>query len=228
MKDKTVDYIKAILIFLLAAIIMYIILKYRHMVPIRFHHYIRMKDIKRFILSYGRFSSLCFVLIYGLKPILFFVPASLLSILAGNIFGPYMALLLSMSGCFLAGTLAFFIARALGRSFVENILKGKALSLDQNIEKHGFKIMLLMRLSFIFPYDPLSYAAGLTKMKYSDFILGTLLGVFPEMLAYSFMGENLQHPLSLRFFIPIIFIVIVALTGSYAYKLHKSKQNKNK
>jgi uncharacterized membrane protein YdjX (TVP38/TMEM64 family) len=223
MKYKRKDYLKVIGALLFAAIIVFILLRYRHMLMLRLGHHIHVKDIKRFILSYGKFSSLCFVILYGLKPILFVVPASLLSILAGNIFGPYMALLLSMSGCFIAGTLAFVLAKALGRSFIENLLKGKALSLDENIEKHGFKIMLLMRLSFIFPYDPLSFAAGLTKMKYRDFILGTLLGVFPEMISYSFMGENLQHPLSLSFVFPIIFIILVALLGSYAYKLYKNK-----
>lgn len=223
MKDKWIDYLKTILIILLIIIISYIVFKYEHIFMLRLRHHIHIKDIKRFILSYGKFSSICFVLLYGLKPIVFIIPASFLSIMAGDIFGPFMALLLSMIGCFFAGTLAFFLAKFLGRSFVENLLKGKALSLDQNIENQGFKIMLLMRLSFIFPYDPLSYAAGLTKMKYRDFILGTLIGVLPEMISYSFMGENLQHPFSIRFAFPIIFIVIMALIGSYTYKLYKNK-----
>ncbi|WP_347460458.1 hypothetical protein [Clostridium sp. DMHC 10] len=53
--------------------------------------HIRPKDIKRYILSYGEFAALVFVIIYSLKPILFVVPASLLSIMAGGIFGPWKA-----------------------------------------------------------------------------------------------------------------------------------------
>ncbi|WP_347460457.1 VTT domain-containing protein [Clostridium sp. DMHC 10] len=87
----------------------------------------------------------------------------------------------------------FFLAKKLGRPFVDKILKGKVMKLDNGIEKHGFMIMLLMRLSFVFAYDPLSYAAGLTSMKYRDFILGTIIGIIPEMLCYSFMGKILKE-----------------------------------
>lgn len=220
MKDKKEKYVKIILVSICVLLIIFFMIKNRHIM----RQHIRIRDIKRFILSYGKFSSLCFVIVYGLKPIIFIVPASLLSILAGNIFGPYMGLFLSMIGCFFSGSLAFVLSKLLGRSFVEKILKGRALNLDQNIERHGFKIMLLMRLSFVFPYDPLSYAAGLSKMKYSDFILGTMLGILPEMLAYSFMGENIERPLSAKFVFPIVFIIAVALLGSYTYKIYKGKQ----
>lgn len=181
---------------------------------------------RRYILSYGRFSSLVFILIYSLKPIGLIIPASIMSILAGNIFGPYEALILSMIGCFGSGTVAFSLSRLLGKSFVDKILKEKAVTLDSNIEKHGFKIMLIMRLAFIFPYDPLSFAAGLTKMKYRDFISATLIGILPEMVFYSFIGQNLENLFSIKVLPPVIMIVIVALTAFYIYKsTNKIKNN---
>lgn len=183
--------------------------------------HLRVGHIRRYILSYGKFAAIIFLIIYSLKPVFLIIPVMPLSIVAGSIFGPYKAFLLSMIGCFTSATVAFFLANFLGRSFVEKLLKGKTMKLDSSIEKHGTLIMLIMRLSFVFPYDPLSYAAGLTKMKYSNFILGTIIGIAPEMLSYSFMGKNLEHPLSKEFFIPILSIIIIALSASYIYKSHK-------
>lgn len=183
--------------------------------------FINIKHLRRFILSYGPFAAVVFVVIYSLKPVVLVFPASLLSILAGSIFGPVKATFLSMVSCFFAGTLAFYLSHVLGKSFVEKLLGEKALKLDNSIEQHGFKIMLLMRLSAIFPYDPLSYAAGLSKMKYRDFILGTMIGILPEMIAYSYVGHNMEHPSILKFVAPVI---IVAIIATYAYRNYKKNK----
>ena len=182
--------------------------------------------IKSYIQSYGKFSAIMFVVMYTLRPLLIVFPASLMSIIAGNIFNPHIAVLLSMIGCFGSATVAFLLARFLGRSFVNRILRGKALILDKNIGQYGFRIMTIMRLSFVFPYDPLSYAAGLTKMKYRDFIFGTLLGTLPEMVAYSLMGKNLADPFSVKFILPIVVLFAIASCSLYIHK-KKSKDTNN-
>lgn len=186
-----------------------------------FRKHISMRYLKDYILSYGNFAVVVFIIIYSLKPVVLVIPTSLLSILAGNIFGPIYAFVLSMIGCFFSASLAFFLAHMLGKPFVDKILRGKIFKLDNRIEKHGFLIMLLMRLSFVFPYDPLSYAAGLTKMRYTDFILGTMLGIIPEMLSYSFMGKHLNRPFSVKMLIPIAAMLGVAVTASYIYRRYK-------
>ena len=83
--------------------------------------------------------------------------------------------------------------------------------------------MLLMRLSIIFPYDALGYASGLTKIKYRDFILGTMLGILPEMTLYSFMGKNISHPFSREFILPILFVIFLAVISYYVYKKFKKQ-----
>jgi Uncharacterized conserved protein len=220
MEKNKKNLLKKLISVLLLLIIVFLILKYR-----RHFIHINLRDMRRYILSYGEFASLIFIVIYSLKPILLVIPTSLMSILAGNIFGPHKAFLMSMIGCFGSGTVAFFLARFLGRSFVNKLLKGKSMTLDSNIEKHGFKIMLLMRLAVVFPYDPLSYASGLTKMKYRDFILGTLIGVFPEMITYSLMGKNIEHPFSHKFILPIVIVIVLAIVASYVYKSSSNGNN---
>lgn len=219
MENNKKNLLKYLALAVILVVIVFLVFKFR-----RHFIHVNLRDMRRYILSYGEFSSIIFILIYSLKPILLVIPTSLLSILAGNIFQFHTAVLMSMIGCFGSATVAFFLSRLLGRTFVDKILKGKAMTLDSNIEKHGFKIMLLMRLAVVFPYDPLSYAAGLTKMKYRDFILGTLIGVFPEMVTYALMGKNIHHPFSHKFIVPIVIVIALAVVASYLYK-NSSKGN---
>jgi uncharacterized membrane protein YdjX (TVP38/TMEM64 family) len=213
------NILKIILVFILIIFIISIIHKYG-----KYFYIIKFNTIINFIKSYGKFSAVVFIIIYTLKPILFIVPSSVLSIIAGYVYGPYIAIILNMIGCIGAGTIAFFIARLFGRSVVDKIIKGKVLKLDNNIEKNGFKIILFMRLSFIFPYDTLSYTAGLTKMKYSDFIFGTTFGIIPEMISYSFMGHSMIKPFSIKFFIPVIFLTLVVIITVILKKRTKNIQ----
>jgi len=184
--------------------------------------YFDFKNFRGFILSYGDLAALCFVILFSLKPILVFVPTSILSIIAGSIFGPFTGLCLCMISSFFSSTLAFFLARFLGKPFVDKTIGGRALKLDENIGENGFIIILLMRLSIIFPYDALSYACGLSKMKYRDYILGTMIGILPEITVYSFMGNNITHPFSAKFLLPLVLVICLAVISYFVYK--KSKE----
>ncbi|MCI1798714.1 TVP38/TMEM64 family protein [Clostridium sp.] len=206
MNDKIKSIINYVLFGIFVIALAFVIVKYgKYLRHIRIHSFIR------YIKSYGSLSALIFIIIYVFKPVLFIVPSSVMSIIAGSIYGPYIATILSMIGCFGSATVAFSLAKFFGRSFVDKILRGKAMDLDKNIEKYGFRIMTVMRLSFVFPFDGLSYAAGLSKMKYKDFIFGTLVGILPEMITYSFMGTNIIKPFSVKFFIPILFLAAVVI-----------------
>jgi uncharacterized membrane protein YdjX (TVP38/TMEM64 family) len=222
MKENKKNIIKSILILCISLLFIYLLIRYQK-------HFARInvKGLRNYILSFGPFASLVFVLLYSLKPVVFVFPALLLTILAGNIFGPIKGFILVMIGLTLSGTFAFYLARSLGKPFVTKITRGKLLKLDENIENHGFKIMLLMRLSTLFPYDPLSYAAGLTKMKYRDFILASVIGAFPEMLAYCYLGHNMRYPSSRRFIIPVVLVAAVAIGGSFMYRSAIKKKNHN-
>lgn len=212
---KTVIFIVTLVI---VSLFLYLMIHYERRLVMMNIRYVR-AFISSFIRRSGKVTiGIVFVLLYSLKPVLLVIPASLLSIFAGNIFGPYVAFALSMVGCFFSATLSFYLARWLGQPFVNKLLKGKALKMDDQVEKHGFKIMLLMRLSMIFPYDALGFASGLSKMNYGDFILGTVLGIIPEIFTYSYMGKHLKKPFSLKFILPIVAAVIIAYAASRWYK----------
>lgn len=197
-----------------------------HIAPYKFNHVGLMNltnYIRSYILSYGKFAQVIFLIIYSLKPVLIIIPTSILTIMAGSIFGPWETFILSMLGCFFSGSLAFIIAKKIGKPFVDRLLKGKVISLNNKVEAQGFFIVLIMRLSNVFAYDPLSYAIGLTKIKYKHFILATMIGVAPEILMYSFMSKNAKHLFSFKFLFPIILVIIISLISYYIY----TKKNKD-
>lgn len=182
----------------------------------------------RYIESKGPLSALVFLSIFALKPFFIVLPSAMISIVGGILFGPIKGLLLSVIGFYLSGTIAYWISRFLGRSFVEKILGKRALALDTNLEENGFKILLLLRLPPVLPYDPLSYTCGLTKIKYWDFIFASVIGILPETTCYSFLGKNILRPLSPQFLIPLVFIVIATISSTYLFsKSKKLSENKN-
>lgn len=205
--------IKILIIFFTLFLTASILIKFRNSITS-----LNIADLKNMILECGQYSFLVFILLYTVKPVILILPTAVLAIAAGSIYGPFIGSIVNLIGCFISATICFYLSRFMGSGFLDKLLKGKALKLDSNIEKHGFKIMTIMRLSIIFPFDALSYAAGITKMKYRDFIAGTMLGFLPEMISYAYAGENLSNPLSFKFIAPFVVILIMSLMFSSILK----------
>lgn len=184
--------------------------------------YTNLHNFVTLLKSYGKYAVILFLLIFSLKPFAIVIPSAMLSMAGGILFGPTEGFLLNMTGFFISGTLAFYLARFLGKDFVDNILKGKVLNLNNSMEKNGFKILFLLRLPPVLPYDPLSYTCGLSKIKYPAFILASLLGVIPETICYSFMGQNILTPCSAKFIIPLIVVLVATVFSGFAFKKSKN------
>lgn len=215
-------------ILLLIAVLMVILmfLKQTHLFHHFKHRHIGVNEIKGYLLSYGQWSIGILFLIYLLKPIFVVTPISVLAVASGLIYGPVYGTIYTMIGAFLSATVAFYLASILGQSFVDKLLKGKNTKIEGDIEKHGFSVILFLRLAFIFPYDPLSFAAGLSKMKYRHFILGTLIGVIPEMIAYNYLGTSIDDLFSKKSLVAVLIIVGIALVSFIIkYKFKKEKCN---
>lgn len=182
---------------------------------------INLPRLVTYISNYGKYAAICFLLIFSLKPLLLFLPSSMLSIAAGMIFGPIIGFLLNMAGFFLSATIAFYLSRFLGKNFVDKLLKGKVMSINSNLEKNGIKILFFIRFTPVIPFDPISYACGLSKMKYTDFITGSMAGVFFETLCYAFIGESIFNPFSYKFLIPAGLVILAIGITTYIYKRKK-------
>lgn len=166
--------------------------------------------LRDYIQSFGPIAPLVYVLLYCIGPVLF-VPGAILSVAGGLAFGALWGTVLTIFGATIGATLAFFVARYLGREFVERLLKGKFKILDKASERHGFKIILFLRLIPLVPFNALDYAAGLSRIRVRDYILGTLIGIIPGTFVYVYLGSTLVDIYSWRFVSALLLLVLLTI-----------------
>jgi len=118
-----------------------------------------------------------------------FVPGALLTIAAGVIFGLGRGVLCVFAGALLGSTAAFLVSRHLARHAVEKRVAGdpRFAAIDQAIARQGLKIVFLLRLSPVFPFNLLNYALGLTRVSLRDYLLASV-GMIPGTLLYVYYG----------------------------------------
>ncbi|MGD7045804.1 TVP38/TMEM64 family protein [Jeotgalibacillus proteolyticus] len=155
-----------------------------------FHFDIRPSDIRDFILSFGWWGPVIFFLIYTIGPIVFF-PTSVLSLGAGLAFGVWPGVLYIIIGATGAATTGYIMARLFGRSVlkIENFAWSEKLF--KQMEKRGFLYIFTLRLIPIVSFDLLSYAGGISKVRFKSFIFATIFGMIPGTFAYSFLGASI-------------------------------------
>lgn len=185
-------------------------------------------NLKNLILSSGYFAPIIYIIAFSLVPLTFF-PDSLLAILGGTIFGLSKGFLYTSIGALIGGSISFFISRILGQSFIEKFENDKLRSIQNLLKENGFLMILLLRLIPLFPFDLISYGAGLTKISYKDFILGTLIGTIPGILVFVNLGaqwitfNKTSIYLSVSLF--ILFVVISIFLKKIYINKHLSKDN---
>ena len=137
----------------------------------------------------GPFGIVVFALIYAGATVLF-IPGSLLTIAAGLIFGVVLGTLAAWSGAVLGASLAFLAGRYLARSKIEEKTKGnkKFQAIDEAIGKQGWKIIGLLRLSPLIPFNFSNYFYGITKVGFWPYVLASAGGMLPGTLLYVYLG----------------------------------------
>jgi len=137
----------------------------------------------------GPAGPLVFIAAYA-AAVVAFVPGSILTLAAGAIFGLVPGTLYVLVAATLGSALAFLISRYVARSVVEKRLAGdpKLVAIDRAIGAEGRKIVLLLRLSPAFPFSVLNYALGLTRVRFTDYLLASI-GMLPGTLLYVYSGK---------------------------------------
>ena len=131
-----------------------------------------------------------YILVYGIGTALFF-PGSLLTIMAGAAFGIVRGSILALLGALIGAAFAFACGRYFFRKRVEQMTAQKPgfENLDDAIAEHGWKIVFLLRLSPLFPFNALNYALGLTKVSFRDYMSASALGMVPGTFLYVYLGH---------------------------------------
>jgi uncharacterized membrane protein YdjX (TVP38/TMEM64 family) len=123
------------------------------------------------------------------------LPGSLITLAAGSLFGVIVGTVVVSLASVTGACFAFWLGRTLARSLIERRLAGNARfrALDQAVAAGGFKIVLLTRLSPLFPFTFLNYAYGLTKVRFRDYVLASWIGMLPGTVMYVYLGSTVKE-----------------------------------
>ena len=185
---------------------------------------ITVESFKEKIDSFGIWGPVIYIVLYVFRPLILF-PAAVFSASAGAIWG-LKGLIYLVIGANLSAIAEFLIARYFAREMVEKLIKGKFSSIDQAVEKNGFVTVLLIRLIPNVAWDIQNLALGLTKVKFRDYVLATLIGILPGSFALVYFGSSfisvITNP---KHFWKIIVAFIIFGAVYYLQQLLRKKQN---
>jgi uncharacterized membrane protein YdjX (TVP38/TMEM64 family) len=139
----------------------------------------------------GLWGPVVFILGYAAATVAF-IPGSLLTLAAGAIFGLARGTAFVLVGATLGASAAFLVGRYVARRAVERRLAGRPRfrAIDQAVGREGLKIVSLLRLSPVFPFNLLNYALGLTRVRFRDYLLACA-AMLPGTFLYVYYGKAL-------------------------------------
>ncbi len=177
--------------------------------------YLDQDKLRDFIATYGNLAPLLFMLIYAIAPSLF-LPGLPITIVGGILFGPVWGVVYSITGATTGAGIAFLISRYVSGSFIEAKLEGsKWDKLNDSVEKQGWKIVAITRLIPLFPFNLLNYAFGLTKIKFSHYIVSTFLFMLPACISLIVFSSSfldlLKGKITIEFTIGLLLMIQVSL-----------------
>jgi uncharacterized membrane protein YdjX (TVP38/TMEM64 family) len=137
----------------------------------------------------GIWGYAIFIAAYAVATILFF-PGSLMTIGAGLAFGLWRGFATVSAGSTLGAALAFLIARYCFRKKVEAVTKEnpKFAAMDEAIDQGGWKMVALLRLSPLLPFNLSNYLYGVTKIGFWSYLAASWLGMIPGTFLYVYLG----------------------------------------
>jgi len=137
----------------------------------------------------GAWGYVVFILAYAVATVCFF-PGSVMTIGAGLAFGLWRGFAVVSAGATLGAALAFLVARYFVRSRVEKAAKDnpKFAAMDEAIGKEGWKMVVLLRLSPLLPFNLSNYLYGVTKISFWPYLTASWVGMLPGTFLYVYLG----------------------------------------
>jgi len=177
--------------------------------------------LRDWIYGFGAIAPLVFVAGYAIA-VLAFLPATPLTLLGGLVFGAVWGTLWAWVGATVGATLAFLMGRYAARGLVESWKENneRVRNLDEGVEEHGWRMLLITRLVPVFPFSLQNYAYGLTKIGLLTYVLLTAVFIVPGVAVYTFAGgslatarENLTQTFLYLGIAAVLFVLISLIPG---------------
>lgn len=178
------------------------------------------------ISSLRGFSFLAYIFLIILGIIIAPIHPFIFYVVGGIIFGPYLSWLLTMIGVTIGSSIVFILSKKYGRRFVEKYASKNHINrFDKFSNKYGSLSIFLLRVNPITSSDIWSYVAGLTRIKFWEFLMWTLLGLAPAIFIQTYFGNIIgESAILFKIFIglAIIYLSIILLVLIYFF-LRKKK-----
>lgn len=138
----------------------------------------------------GFLGVLAFAALFVVAALLL-LPASVLTLGAGFAWGPALGLAVVLPSAVLAATAAFALSRSLARGWVERRVGRSARfkAIDEAVGRGGLKLVVLLRLSPLVPFNLLNPTLGLTRVALREYVVGSAVGMAPGALLYLYLGS---------------------------------------
>ena len=146
-------------------------------------------DFARWVDGLGVWGPIVFILAYAAAAVAF-VPGSLLTLAAGAIFGLAWGVVYVFIAAVLGSAAAFLVSRYVARDAIEYRIgaNAKFAAIDRAVGAQGRKIVFLLRLSPVFPFNLLNYGLGLTRVRFTDYLIASI-GMLPGTVLYVYYGK---------------------------------------
>ncbi|MFT4261477.1 MAG: TVP38/TMEM64 family protein [Candidatus Woesearchaeota archaeon] len=171
-----------------------------------------LSEVVQQINEFGRFATIIFILIIALEVVVAPIPSILLYTAGGIIFGSVYGSIIILIGNILGSAIAYYLSKTLLREYFEKKIPEKQLTrFNKYVEKYGVYAIFLLRVNPLTSSDVFSYIAGLTKLRFWPFIIGTSLGLLPLIFIQAYIGEAiLENQIALITFtiISIAYILV--------------------
>jgi uncharacterized membrane protein YdjX (TVP38/TMEM64 family) len=184
--------------------------------------------VRDYILSFGLWAPIASCFLMVLQALVAPVPSFLVTFANGLAFGVFWGWMLSLFGHVLAAAVCFWISRALGREPVE-VLVGKTglQSADRWFARWGMYAVFVGRLVPGVAFDVISYAAGLTRMRFRNFLVATALGIFPQTFLYSYLGRQAPEYVALFLVTSGLVVAGVVAFAVLRYRRERRRPKRN-
>jgi len=182
-RKKAVIKALILIVFIIGAILLV------RLTPVKQH--LTPEALGRFLDTVGMWAPVIFILIYA-AGICLFIPGTVLTGVGAALFGPYLGFVVVWIGAMIGASVAFIIGRTLGREFAASLIGGKLKKYDDAIERNGFATVLYLRLVY-FPFTPMNFGMGLTKVHFWDYFSGTGLGIIVGTFIFTFFVGSLKE-----------------------------------
>jgi uncharacterized membrane protein YdjX (TVP38/TMEM64 family) len=142
------------------------------------------------------------------------VPATVLSIAAGVLFGWAVGVPVVMAGAFTGAAIGFLLARHLGRTALDGVGGERLARLDAFLRRRGLVAVLVIRMVPILPFAVINMACGLSALRTRDYLVGSGLGMLPAVTAFVGIGAYGTEPGSLPFLVSAGGLALLLVGGA--------------